>query len=209
MCLRPTIWNCLVLSRKQFSPHVKIIQADIFFFFPSSILRWIWQTSKSFSATSETLPLAAPTTSDHTGDEWEAKRCDSGFSSHPSKHAPLFLPQTSQTNVYIPADYFQSAGATCRTEKMLVFCGKGLSSRRAWMGKWKMGRWYNWFSLCYRTHWNQYFQAHFSTFLFDDWFSYMDSLFFLTCIVKATTHNRYFSFAVKCLLLKFQNILVL
>lgn len=44
----------------------------------------------------------------------------------------LFLPQSSQTSAYIPADCFQSAGASHRTEKMVVFCGKGLVFWRAW-----------------------------------------------------------------------------
>lgn len=38
----------------------------------------------------------------------------------------LFLPQSSQTSACIAADYFQSSGSTCRAEKVLVFCGKGL-----------------------------------------------------------------------------------
>lgn len=46
----------------------------------------------------------------------------------------LFLPQSSQTRAYILVDCFQTAGAG-RTEKTVLFCGKGLVFWSAWGGK--------------------------------------------------------------------------
>lgn len=54
-------------------------------FFSPSILRWIWQTSKSFPTKFEILPLPAPTASNKNRPWGHARhqRCTSGFL-HPS-----------------------------------------------------------------------------------------------------------------------------
>lgn len=168
-----TIWKCLVLSRKQFFPYVKIIQAD---FSPPSITGWIWQTSvlcckiwniyvlcfhsqwlirlirecARIRKTCECICRSPVKCPGHSG----------GAGVTLQSGNPFTAPQPPETSAYIPTDYLQLADTRCRTEKNMHFVGRAGFSEG--MRKDKRVNDITAFH-CVVGHW-KYFQAHFLNF---------------------------------------------